>query len=59
MSNFEVRSHDGSGRVGELTVPRADLTVETPALLPVVNPHVQGVPPSDLADRFGAQILIT
>ncbi|PSP42014.1 tRNA guanosine(15) transglycosylase TgtA [Halobacteriales archaeon QH_2_66_30] len=59
MSNFEVRSHDGSGRVGELIVPRADLTVETPALLPVVNPHVQGVPPSDLADRFGAQILIT
>ena len=59
MSNFEVRSHDGSGRVGELTVPRADLTVETPALLPVVNPHVQGVAPSDLADRFGAQILIT
>ena len=59
MSHFEVRSYDGAGRVGELSVPRADLTVETPALLPVVNPHVQGVPPSDLADRFGAQILIT
>jgi 7-cyano-7-deazaguanine tRNA-ribosyltransferase len=59
MSHFEVRSYDGAGRVGELTVPRADLTVETPALLPVVNPHVQGVPPSALAERFGAQILIT
>jgi len=56
---FEVRDYDGAGRIGELSIPRADCTVETPALLPVVNPHVQTVPPKLLEQRFGAQILIT
>ena len=45
---FEVREYDAAGRLGELTVPSADVTVETPALLPVVNPHVQTVSPADL-----------
>ena len=34
---FEVRRYDGAGRLGELEVPRAGVTVETPALLPVVK----------------------
>jgi 7-cyano-7-deazaguanine tRNA-ribosyltransferase len=57
--NFEVRDWDGAARLGELTVPRAGVTVETPALLPVVNPHKQTVPPSRLESEFGAEILIT
>jgi len=56
---FEVRAHDGAGRLGELTVPRAGVTVETPALLPVVNPHVQSVEPARLERVFGAEIIIT
>ncbi|ESP88787.1 tRNA guanosine(15) transglycosylase TgtA [Candidatus Halobonum tyrrellensis] len=56
---FEVRAHDAAGRVGELTVPRAGVTVETPALLPVVNPNILTVEPSRLAEEFGAEILIT
>ncbi len=56
---FEVRRYDGSGRLGTLRVPRADVTVETPALLPVVNPHVQTIDPSQLESTFGAEILIT
>ena len=56
---FEVREYDAAGRRGELTVPRAGVTVETPALLPVVNPHVQTVHPRTLESTFGAQILIT
>jgi 7-cyano-7-deazaguanine tRNA-ribosyltransferase len=56
---FEIRDQDGLGRIGELTVPRAGVTVETPALLPVVNPHVQTVEPSRLESEFGAEILIT
>jgi len=56
---FEVRRYDGAGRLGELEVPRAGVTVETPALLPVVNPHVQTIPPRRLAEEFGAEILIT
>ncbi|MFC6974302.1 tRNA guanosine(15) transglycosylase TgtA [Halomicroarcula sp. GCM10025709] len=59
MSNFEVRTYDAAGRVGELTVPRAGVTVETPTLMPVVNPHVQTVAPSTLESEFGAEILIT
>ncbi|WP_458188109.1 tRNA guanosine(15) transglycosylase TgtA [Haladaptatus sp. NG-WS-4] len=57
--SFEIRAQDGGGRIGELTVPRAGVTVETPALLPVVNPHVVTVEPSRLEFEFGAEILIT
>jgi 7-cyano-7-deazaguanine tRNA-ribosyltransferase len=57
--HFELRDVDAGGRIGELTVPRAGVTVETPALLPVINPNLQTVEPSRLASEFGAEILIT
>ncbi|WP_435124258.1 tRNA guanosine(15) transglycosylase TgtA [Halobaculum sp. D14] len=56
---FEVRAHDAAGRIGELTVPRAGTTVETPALLPVINPNILTVEPAKLESTFGAEILIT
>jgi 7-cyano-7-deazaguanine tRNA-ribosyltransferase len=56
---FEARDYDTAGRRGELTVPRRNVTVETPALLPVVNPHVQTVSPTRLGEEFGAAALIT
>jgi 7-cyano-7-deazaguanine tRNA-ribosyltransferase len=56
---FEAGRYDAAGRLGELEVPRADVTVETPALLPVVNPHIQTVEPAALESRFGAELLIT
>lgn len=56
---FEVREWDAAGRLGELTVPRADDTVETPALMPVINPHLRTVTPARLEREFGAEILIT
>ncbi|ELY93535.1 7-cyano-7-deazaguanine tRNA-ribosyltransferase [Natrialba chahannaoensis JCM 10990] len=56
---FEIRETDAGGRLGELTVPRADTTVETPALLPVINPNLDTISPRRLADEFGAEILIT
>jgi 7-cyano-7-deazaguanine tRNA-ribosyltransferase len=59
MTNFEVRDYDGAGRLGELSVPRAGVTVQTPTILPVVNPHVQTIPPATLESEFGAEILIT
>jgi len=55
---FEVTAQDGAGRVGELAVPRADVTVETPTLMPVVNPNLITVEPSRFAE-FGAEMLIT
>ncbi len=56
---FEVRAADGAARVGDLSVPRADVVVETPALLPVVNPNVLTVEPRRLAEEFGVEMLIT
>ncbi len=56
---FELRDGDGAGRIGELTVPRAGVTVETPALLPVINPHIRTIEPATLESTFGAEILIT
>lgn len=55
---FETRAFDAAGRIGELRVPRAGVTVETPTLLPVVNPHIQTIDPAELS-VFGAQLLIT
>jgi 7-cyano-7-deazaguanine tRNA-ribosyltransferase len=56
---FEIGAADGAGRTGELAVPRAGVTVETPALLPVVNPNVLTVEPSRLHAEFGVEMLIT
>ena len=56
---FEIDVQDGAARSGQLTIPGRDLTVETPALLPVVNPHRQTVTPARLESTFGAEILIT
>jgi 7-cyano-7-deazaguanine tRNA-ribosyltransferase len=55
---FETRTWDGAGRLGELEVPRAGVTVETPALMPVVNPHLRTVAPARM-EELGAQVLIT
>lgn len=44
---FEIRSMDGLGRTGTLEVN--DKTVRTPALMPVINPHL-GVPPLEEAE---------
>jgi 7-cyano-7-deazaguanine tRNA-ribosyltransferase len=56
---FEVGAQDGLARIGELDVPRAGVTVETPTLMPVVNPNLVTVEPSRFADEFGADLLIT
>jgi 7-cyano-7-deazaguanine tRNA-ribosyltransferase len=56
---FEVRDYDAAGRIGELEVPRAGVTVETPALMPVVNPHVRTIEPARMEAKFGTEILIT
>ncbi|MFC6837720.1 tRNA guanosine(15) transglycosylase TgtA [Halomarina ordinaria] len=56
---FELRAFDAGGRIGDLRVPRAGVTVETPALLPVINPHIRTIAPAALEAEFGAEILIT
>jgi 7-cyano-7-deazaguanine tRNA-ribosyltransferase len=54
---FELIRRDGLARIGRLETPHGPL--ETPALLPVVNPRLVTVPPRELYDTFGFKALIT
>ncbi len=53
---FEILQKDLAGRTGRLTTSHGN--IETPALMPVVNPHLQLIPASELA-RIGADMIIT
>jgi 7-cyano-7-deazaguanine tRNA-ribosyltransferase len=54
--SFEVIHKDIAGRCGKLRV--GDKTVKTPLLLPVINPHIQLIPPREMR-RMGVEALIT
>ena len=53
---FESLYSDIQGRSGKLTVGKK--TVKTPALLPVVNPHLRLVTPKEI-QSMGVEALIT
>jgi 7-cyano-7-deazaguanine tRNA-ribosyltransferase len=55
--SFEIREKDLLGRIGRLKTKSS--TVETPLLLPVVNPAVQPIPPRRIREEFGFEALIT
>ncbi|NLL94590.1 MAG: tRNA guanosine(15) transglycosylase TgtA [Thermoplasmatales archaeon] len=54
---FELIRRDGLARIGKLTA--GGRTVETPALLPVINPKILTVTPKELKEEFGFDALIT
>lgn len=53
---FEILQKDCAGRIGRLETRHG--TIETPAIMPVVNPNIQTIKPSELR-KFGAEIIIT
>lgn len=53
---FEILHKDLGGRIGKLETPHG--TVETPLLMPVVNPHLPMIKTYELA-AMGAEMLIT
>jgi len=55
--SFEIRQKDLLGRIGKLSTRHGVL--ETPLLLPVVNPNNQLIPSQQLHDTFGFDALIT
>ena len=55
-ATFEILSKDAGGRIGKLRTPHG--VVETPTVMPVINPNIQLISPSEMRS-FGAQILIT
>ncbi len=54
---FELKERDGLARICELTTKHGRVT--TPALLPVVNPNQLTIPPREMKDRLGVEMLIT
>ncbi len=54
---FELKHRDGMSRIGEFTTPHG--IVETPNIMPVINPNVKFISPRELKKKFGSQILIT
>ncbi len=55
--SFEIRTKDLLGRIGLLHTNHG--VVETPLLLPVVNPNSQLITPRELKSNFGFNALIT
>jgi len=55
--SFEIRERDLLARIGRLETKSG--RVETPVLLPVVNPAVQPIAPKDMREEFGCEALIT
>ncbi len=55
--SFEVLDRDLMGRIGRLKTKSGQ--VETPILLPVVNPMVQPIPPREMWSEFGCRALFT
>ncbi len=54
---FELLYRDGMGRTGILHTKYHD--IETPVLMPVVNPNQMLISPSEMKDLFGIKMLIT
>ncbi len=54
---LELKARDGLGRICELTTSHGK--VETPSLMPVINPNRMVISPREMKERFGAQIVIT
>ncbi len=57
VGRFEVTQRDGQARLGRLHTKHGVL--ETPALLPVVNPNIRTIEPRVMWDTYGIQALIT
>ena len=55
---FEILRRDGMARIGKFTTT-SGRTVETPTLLPVINPKIKTVLPRELYDEFGFGAMIT
>ena len=54
---FEILERDLLARIGRLETKSGK--IETPILLPVINPNVQPITPRDMKDRFQIEALIT
>ena len=54
---FEITIRDGQARLGKLHTKHG--IVDTPCLLPVINPNIRTIEPREMWDKYGIQALIT
>ena len=54
---FEIKERDLLARIGRLKTKSG--SIETPVLLPVINPAIQPIPPREIAEKFRCKALIT
>ena len=57
LMSFEIKDRDLMARIGRFKTKSG--VVETPLLLPVINPNVETVLPKTLEEKFGCKALIT
>ena len=57
IGRFEITTIDGQARLGRLHTAHGIL--ETPCLLPVINPNIRTIEPREMWDKYGIQALIT
>ncbi len=54
---FEIKNRDAAGRIGKFTTKHG--TVNTPNMMPVINPNMMIISPKQMKKLFGAEIVIT
>ncbi len=54
---FEIKDRDAAGRICKLTTMHG--TINTPTILPVINPNKMLITPKEMKSLFGAEIVIT
>ena len=57
LGKFEILIRDGASRIGRLHTKHGSLN--TPMLLPVINPNIRTIEPREMWDEFGIQGIIT
>ena len=57
QGKFEITARDGQARLGKLHTKHG--IVQTPCLLPVINPNIRTIEPREMWDKYGIQALIT
>ncbi|KAA0010118.1 MAG: tRNA guanosine(15) transglycosylase TgtA [Thermoplasmata archaeon] len=57
MAKFEIKERDCLSRIGRLETPHG--VIETPALLPVINPNKMLIEPDEMRKLFGVNAIIT
>ena len=57
LGKFEITTRDGQARLGRLHTNHG--IINTPCLLPVINPNIRTIEPREMWEKYGIEALIT